>query len=97
VKIVFTPEARETLRSITAFIRSIWGNGSADKFKASTIKTLNSISKQLYMFKASPIDDRVRQGFISRPTSVIYEIRDDYILVLYFWDNRQDPILTDNS
>ena len=67
------------------------GKASADKFKASAIKTLKTIGTQPYMFKTSPIDNRVRQGFISWQTSVIYEIHEDHILVLYFWDNRQEP------
>jgi hypothetical protein len=47
------------------------------------------------MFKASVIDINVRQGFITKQTSVIYEVHQTHILILYFWDNRQDPIIID--
>jgi plasmid stabilization system protein ParE len=95
LEVVFTPEARETLHSIIKFIQFRWGKKSADKFKITAIKTVKTISSQPYMFKASVIDINVRQGFITKQTSVIYEVHQTHILILYFWDNRQDPIIID--
>jgi plasmid stabilization system protein ParE len=93
LEIVLTPEAKETLFSIVDFIQAGWGETSANKFKSSVVRVLNSISSQPYLFKASVIDSKVRQGLITKQTSVLYEIHDNHILILYFWDNRQDPII----
>jgi plasmid stabilization system protein ParE len=93
LEIVFTPEARETLQSTITLIQIKWGNKSAEKFKADVIRIIKIISIQPYMFKASNIDYQVRQGFITKQTSVLYEIHDNHILILYFWDNRQEPIM----
>jgi len=44
------------------------------------------------MFKASLIEDSVRKGFISKQTSFFYEIHENEIIILFFWDNRQEPM-----
>ena len=95
LEIVFTPQARETLQSIIQFIEIKWGKRSADKFKATAIRVVKSISSQPYLFKASIIDINVRKGIITKQTSVLYEVHDNHILILYFWDNRQDPIISE--
>ncbi|MES2112954.1 MAG: hypothetical protein V4577_29665 [Bacteroidota bacterium] len=51
------------------------------------------MSTQPYMFKASSIDEHVRIAFITKQTSQFYMITDESIHLLFFWDNRQEPIL----
>jgi plasmid stabilization system protein ParE len=97
VEVVFTPEARETLQFIVSFIESKWGKKSAGKFKDTAIKVVKTISTQPYMFKASVIDTNVRQGIITKQTSVLYEVYENHVLILYFWDNRQDPIIIEKK
>ena len=85
-------EARETFDIILELIENKWGFLSAQKFIRSTDATITSISHQPYIFKAS-ISKNVRKAYIARQTSMFYEIKDDQIVILYFWDNRQEPIL----
>ena len=63
------------------------------KLKDKIIKVLTQISHQRYIFKASSLAVNLRKGFISKQTSFFYEIHEDHIMVLYFWDNRQQPII----
>jgi plasmid stabilization system protein ParE len=90
-EIILTPKAKDTLLSIVLFIRVKWGNKSAEKFVEKTYKVLDTIAQQPYLFKAYQ-EINVRKGLITKHTSVVYRIRDDRIEVLFFWDNRQDPI-----
>lgn len=46
-----------------------------------------------FMFKSTSINDDVRIGFISKQTSLFYKVTDTSIQLLFFWDNRQEPIL----
>ncbi|MBS1504707.1 MAG: type II toxin-antitoxin system RelE/ParE family toxin [Bacteroidetes bacterium] len=92
LEIVFTDDASEMLLSITRLIESKWGSKQANKFLSKTYKTIDLISKQPYLFKASLINENVRICILTKQTSFFYEIHDSKIIILFFWDNRQDPI-----
>ncbi|MFB9844126.1 type II toxin-antitoxin system RelE/ParE family toxin [Mucilaginibacter ginsenosidivorans] len=92
-EIILTPKAKDTLLSIVNFIKAEWGQNSAEKFVAKTYQTLHNISMQPYLFKAYSGND-VRIVLIAKQTSVVYRIGSDKIEVLFFWDNRQDPVIT---
>jgi len=95
LKITFSPEALEILLSISSNIENNWGSRQAEKFLEKVHKTLDLASKNPYMFKASSIEDSVRKGFISKQTSFYYEVHENELFILFFWDNRQDSIFTD--
>ncbi len=92
LEIILTPKAKDSLVSIVLFIRLKWGDRSAEKFVKRTYKTLDTIASQPYIFKTYQ-GTNVRKGFISKQTSVVYRILHDHIEVLFFWDNRQEPII----
>jgi hypothetical protein len=46
------------------------------------------------MYKALAIDENVRVGFITKQCSLIYRVTDTEIHLLYFWDNRQEPLFS---
>lgn len=87
----WTDEAKVTFDAIVEFVEEVWGEKEAEKFIKRTIKVLSDITVQPYIFKAS-VSKSVRKGFISRQTSVFYELVSDEIHILWFWDNRQKPV-----
>jgi plasmid stabilization system protein ParE len=93
--IIFTDDALEILLSIKNYIEGQWGLRQADKFLKRVDKVLKLTAEFPYMYKASLIEDTVRKGLISKQTSFYYEIHENEILILFFWDNRQDSIFTD--
>lgn len=90
--VFWTDEATETFDSIINLIENNWGLSSASKFVSITYRKIGLLKKQPYMFKAS-ISTNIRQAIITKQTSMFYEVYADHIIVLFFWDNRQDPIL----
>ena len=90
--VYWTDEAKETFNLIINFIEELWGEKEAGKFVKRTQKLLLTIASQPYLFKTS-IAENVRKGLISKQSSVFYEINTDSITILFFWDNRQEPIL----
>lgn len=92
LEVVFAPKATETLLSITSFVENRWGRKMADGLIEKTYKTISLISEQPFMFKASLIHKNIRHGLINRHLSFLYEVHPTYIAILYFWDNRQDPL-----
>ena len=92
LEIILTPHAKDTLISIVSFIQQKWGNKSAEKFIERTYKTLETVAQQPYIFKVYQVNN-VRKGLITKHTSVVYRVLNDRIEVLFFWDNRQDPVI----
>ncbi len=93
LEIYFTPRSKQTLTQTYNFIESKFGSKVADKFAAKAEKTISLIALYPYMFKSSTIDENVRIGLISKQTSLFYRITETSIHLLYFWDNRMDPVL----
>ena len=44
------------------------------------------------MFKALSQNENIRKALIHKNCSMFYEIKGHAIMILFFWDNRQDPI-----
>lgn len=90
--IIFSETAIETFDSIRDQIYNRWGDRSVIDFEQRTLKVLELIEHSPFVFQSTPIYENVRKGFIHRNCSMFYEIRDQRIEILFFWDNRQDPI-----
>lgn len=90
--VAWTDEAKETFEHTVSQIETKWGVPSAKKFVTGAHKTINIIAIQPYMFKESPAEN-IRQAFITKQTSMFYEVHTFHITILFFWDNRQEPLL----
>ena len=93
LQIYYTQNARQTLNTTYNFIIDKFGIRTAEKFTIKAEKTIALIAEHPYMFKASVIDENVRIALISNQTSLFYRVTETSIDILFFWDNRQDPIL----
>jgi len=89
--VVLTPRAKETFIAVILQIKDKWGDHSADKFVERTYQVLYTIAQQPYLFKAYQ-QENVRKAYISKHTSLVYRVTSSQIEVLFFWDNRQEPI-----
>lgn len=91
--VYWTSTAESTLDSILDMIQSKWGEASAKKFIKAVKKNIDLISENPHLFKAS-FPKNVGKCVISKQTSVFYEVSlNNNVYLLYFWDNRQDPII----
>jgi plasmid stabilization system protein ParE len=90
--IIYSDRAIETFDAITEQINERWGEKYAIDFQQRTLKTLENIRNAPFIFKAIENNPNVRKGGIHRNCSVYYEIKTFQIEILFFWDNRQDPI-----
>lgn len=90
--IVWSDTAEQTFDAIVYYLENSRGEASARKFVRRTNQLLTNLSQQPYMFKSRELGNDVRIGLITSQTSVIYKIHPNHIYLLYFWDNRQQPI-----
>ena len=92
MRVVYTPKAKETLQLVYEFLIENWGEKSAENFLNKSDELINKIAHQPLMFKATVIDFSVRIATITKQISLFYEVKDDIIVLLFFYDNRQDPM-----
>jgi plasmid stabilization system protein ParE len=89
-KIVWTETAAKQRREILRYwIERNKSSTYAAKLIGITAKHLKVISKNPEVFKESEIDE-VRESAMGH-FSLYYKIISDQIIVMAFWDNRQDP------
>ncbi|MBC6108864.1 type II toxin-antitoxin system RelE/ParE family toxin [Pedobacter fastidiosus] len=90
--IIISETAYLTFESICAQIEERLGNKALQDFKKDTIRTLELIANSPFIYKETEFDSNVRQGLIKKLSSVFYEVKSDRIEILFFWDNRQEPM-----
>jgi plasmid stabilization system protein ParE len=89
MQVFVTTRAERNFDSIVENIKQKWGEKTASEF----IQKVDEIFKLL---KAYPLMGQVEsndiRGFqLSRQTRILYRIRDNKIIILSFFDVRQDP------
>jgi len=91
LEVRWTDEAEVTFDVIVTFIDEGWGELAANKFLNKAKRILISISQQPLLYPESAIGN-VHKAVITKQTSLFYEVYDNRIILLFFWDNRQDPL-----
>ncbi len=91
-EVILAPKAVETFDAIYDQIALRFGINVAKQFNRRVIHILHTISLTPFIFKATRQNSNVRNGLIHKNCSFFYEIVGDQIHVLFFWDNRQDPL-----
>jgi plasmid stabilization system protein ParE len=91
--LTFSRQAKETYAAIQSQLNNRWGQTVLEKFEKKTVKTLDLILQSPLMFKSITDHPNIRKGLIHKNCSVFYEVKATEIEILFFWDNRQDPII----
>jgi len=90
-EIRWSENARSSFRQVIDQIRDKWTDKEVSEFIQKTNRILEVISKSPLIYQSTQFPN-VRRAVISKQTSVLYKVSGNYIEVLFFWDNRQDPI-----
>jgi plasmid stabilization system protein ParE len=92
MEVIWSKNADATFEVIVDYIEAKFGKKSALKFILKVNSIVISIQKQPLQFKASSKFLNVRKATINKQCSLFYEINKTDIHLLYFWNNRQNPI-----
>lgn len=92
-KIKFTPEAEETYESLIDQLRQRWGDRFVLKFETKVLKCLDTITTTPYLYPVAEENTGVRRCILHKNCSMLYNVYDSTILIVCFWDNRQDPLV----
>lgn len=91
--IFYTDSAKQSLQLVIDYIEENFGLKTADDFLNLAERKIQLISKNPFIYKASSIDENIRIATFTEQTSLFYQILEDKIVLLFFWDNRQDPLI----
>ena len=90
--LVFSSHAIESFDAIKSQLQEKWGTKIVSNFEKRTVKVLETISISPLIFQGIKHAPQIRKGFIHKNCSVFYEIKQNHINILFFWDNRQEPL-----
>lgn len=90
--VIFSNEAIDTFESIGQQIEAKWGEKELLEFRKRAYKVIEIIGKFPLIFPVVNKTQNVRKAFIHKNCPMFYIPGETYIEVLFFWDNRQDPI-----
>jgi plasmid stabilization system protein ParE len=90
--VIYSERAIETFDAISEQINQRWGLKPVLEFEYRTLKVIAAIKESPFIFQATESSPNVRKAFIHKNCAMFYEIKSDRIEVLFFWDNRQEPI-----
>lgn len=92
LEIIFSDEANETFESIGQQILIRWNENEVNEFRKRAYKVVVIISNSPLIFPAVNNIENIRKAFVHKNCSMFYRVSDTYIEILFFWDNRQEPI-----
>lgn len=90
--VIISETAFNTFKAIFEQIEERLGQKVASDFKKETIRVLQLISNAPLIYEETKLDSNIRKGITKKLSSVFYEVRLDKIEVLFFSDNRQEPM-----
>jgi plasmid stabilization system protein ParE len=91
--VIFSLNAIDTFDAIKSQIEQRFGAKTVLEFEERTLKVLEVISLSPDIFQSIQQSPNIRKGFIHKNCSMFYEVKQNQIDVLFFWDNRQEPAL----
>lgn len=89
--IEYTETYKETLLATVGTIEASWGEIHVGQFLDKLDNLVEMIRKHPYIFQSLPLHPKYRRCVISKQTSLVYTVTDSSIILLYLFDNRQDP------
>ncbi len=81
---------------LIANVEGAYGSSVTEKLLHRIDDIVNKIVSNPYMFQAIPIDSQFRRAVISSQSSLVYEVTETKIILLYIFDNRQDSLWTNS-
>ena len=92
MQVIWSKKAEITFEVIVNYIEAKFGKKSTLKFILKVDEIVVSIQKHPLQYQASPNFFNVRKAVVSKQCTLFYEVNKTDIHLLYFWDNRKEPM-----
>ncbi|MBS1524973.1 MAG: hypothetical protein JST19_04955 [Bacteroidetes bacterium] len=93
-KVKFTPKAGETYDALVAQVRQRWGDKFVVRLESKIARAIHLISTSPYSYPVAEESLEIRRCVLHKNCSMLYKVYDEVILIICFWDNRQEPLMT---
>ncbi|MDB4918193.1 type II toxin-antitoxin system RelE/ParE family toxin [Mucilaginibacter sp.] len=90
----FTTEAEETFDALVIQLQQKWGDHFVAKFETRVLKALKTITITPFLYPVAEENTGIRKCILHKNCSLFYKINEENIVIICFWDNRQDPIFS---
>lgn len=90
MQVIITDEAEESLDEIIEYLRENWNETVVKNFISNIKSTIKRIQKIPNGFPKSQFVDAQR-ALVSKQIVLLFRIENNTIIVLLFWDGRQNP------
>lgn len=91
MKIALTKQAEKNYHSIKEYIIDEWGERVAEAFEQKTIDFLDLLEDFPEIGTIEVVEKHIRGFQLTKQTRVFYRIKGERIIILNFFDVRQDP------
>ncbi len=92
-EIRFSPKAIITFDEIITQLNQRWGDKFVKKFKDKVSYSLDNIIETPFLYPIAPENIELRKCVLHKNCSMFYRVNNNIIEIIYFWDNRQDPLI----
>ncbi len=88
----FGSQAGITYQAITAQLYERWSEKVVLNFEGKVKKYLKILIKSPYLYQIIDDELQLRKCVVHKNCSILYKIYEHDVLIVCFWDNRQDAI-----
>lgn len=88
----FASEAGSSYEAVTAQLYERWSEKVVLSFEGKVKKYLNILAKNPYLYQITDAELQLRKCVVHKNCSILYRIYDNDVLIVCFWDNRQDSL-----
>lgn len=90
-EIIWSQESLRNLDDIIDYLRDHWTEKEVLKFKFLLSRRLKVISSFPGLYPRSAQNKALLKSVVTRQTSIIYQVKEDTIYIVYLFDNRMNP------
>ncbi|REA60427.1 hypothetical protein DSL64_15060 [Dyadobacter luteus] len=94
-EVILSSTAIDSYEAIVEQIHARWGEKVANKFELKAFKTLEILKDKPFVFKEIDNYPNLRKGLVNKNCSFFYEVSSSQVQILFFWDNRQEPLFNE--
>lgn len=93
-KVRFTSEAEKTYDALSVQLMQRWGENYVRKFEDRISKAIETIGKTPFIYPVAIEEFQIRKCIVHKNCSILYQVIEQTVTVICFWDNRQDPLFS---
>ena len=91
MKVFWTTEAEETFNQNISYLEEEWNAAVIENFIYKTEEAINAIAQHPFIFPSINKRKQIHKCLVVKQVSVYYQILENRIDLLTFWNNYQNP------